>query len=317
MITGLLLGYEPQPVTPRNAPEPQGELRNGNNAVPSYVAGCISGKCGGAGKVKSERVLTHTVPSPFFTGPLRAPSRIQNTFAHECFMDELAAAAKADPVAFRLQHLSNKRVIDVLNAAAKLAKWEKRPSLSKSSDPLRVVATGRGVSCVAYSGTNGYTAMVAEVEVDTATGRVRPMRLFVAADAGPISNPDGLRNQVEGGVLQGVSRALGEQVTWDEHRVTSNDWESYHSLGLDFPMPPIDVVLLDRTGVPATGAGESVITIVPAALGNAIFDAIGIRLRAVPFTPERVKAALASALTRAQPDRSAAAMSSATADRSS
>jgi nicotinate dehydrogenase subunit B len=291
VITGVLLGYEPQPITPRNAPEPTGELRNGSNAVPSYVAGCISGKCGGAGKVKSERVITHTVASPFFTGPLRAPSRIQNTFAHECFMDELAAAAKADPVAFRLQHLSNERVIDVLNAAAKLARWQPRATPNPAAG--HGVVTGRGVSCVAYSGTNGYTAMVAEVAVDTATGRVQPTRLFVAVDVGPISNPDGLRNQVEGGVLQGMSRALGEKVTWDERRVTSNDWESYHSLYLDFPAPTIDVVMLDRTGVPATGAGEVAITLVPAALGNAIFDATGARLRELPFTPERVQAALA------------------------
>src|SRR5207253_3073938 len=98
VITGLLLGYDPETVTSRPATEPKGELRNRDNAAPSYIAGCINGNCGGAGTVRSERFLSHTVPSPFFTGPLRSPLRIQNTFAHECFMDELSASAKADPV---------------------------------------------------------------------------------------------------------------------------------------------------------------------------------------------------------------------------
>ena len=291
VVTGELLGLEQESSTPRTATEPT-EFRNGSNVAPSYIAGCVAGKCGGDGTVRSERVLTHSVPSPFFTGPLRAPGRIQNTFAHECFMDELAAAAKADPVAFRLQHLSNERIIGVLKAAADASGWDKRPSPNRQT---RVVGAwhGRGVACVAYSGTNGYIALVTEVEVDPATGRVLPRRMVAAIDAGPISNPDGLRSQVEGGVLQGMSRALGEEVTWDAKRVTSRDWETYTSLFLGFEMPKIDVVLVDRTGVPATGAGETAITVVPAAIGNAIFDASGARLRQLPFTAGRVKAALA------------------------
>jgi CO/xanthine dehydrogenase Mo-binding subunit len=154
------------------------------------------------------------------------------------------------------------------------------------------VVGGRGIACVAYEGDNGYVAMVAEVEVDQASGRVKATRFFVAQDCGPISNPDGMRNQIEGGALQGMSRALGEEVTWDDHKVTSIDWRTFHSLSLGADVPSIESVLVNRTDVEASGAGETAITIVGAAIGNAIFDATGARLREIPFTPERVKAAL-------------------------
>lgn len=291
VITGLLLGYAPQMVTPRAAAEPTGELRNRSNLAPSYIAGCISGKCGGAGTIRSERVLSHTVESPFFTGPLRSPLRIQNTFAHECFMDEICAHLRADPVAFRLQHLREERMINVLKSAAEAAKWESRP-FPNNEISSKGVANGRGVACVAYEGTNGYVALIAEVSVDPRTGRVEPQKFVAAVDCGPISNPDGLRNQIEGGILQGMSRALVEEVTWNNKQVTSTDWETYPSLYLDLKVPTIDVVLLDRRDVPATGAGETAITVAPAAIGNAIFDAIGIRLRELPFTAERLRAAI-------------------------
>ena len=291
VITGQLAGFPAEEVKPLPAAEPSGKLNNRSNTAPSYIAGCIQGECGGAGTIRSERVLTHTVPSPFFTGPLRSPLRIQNTFAHECFMDELCASAKADPVAFRLQHLREKRIIDVVKAAAEAAKWQTRPSAERNSSRTGAVH-GRGIACVAYEGNNGYAALVADVSVDTQSGRIQPTKFTVAIDAGPISNPDGLRNQTEGGCLQGMSRALFEEVTWDEKRVTSVDWESYQSAYLDFKMPSIEVVLLEPSGVAATGAGETAITVVAAAIGNAVFDATGVRLREVPFTPARVKAAL-------------------------
>lgn len=297
VVSGMLLGNEPEEVKPRPAAEPRNELRNRSNLVPSYIAGCVNGTCRGAGTVRSERVLAHTVASPFFTGPLRSPLRIQNTFAHECFMDELSARVKADPVAFRLQHLSDARLIDVLKAAARAAHWEARPSpkpnLSRSG-----TVTGRGIACVAYEGNNGYTAVIAEVSVDLESGRVTPKSFIAAVDCGPISNPDGLRNQTEGGILQGMSRALVEEVTWDDERVTSTDWETYNSLYLDLELPRIDITLVNRADVPATGAGETAITVVPAAIGNAIFDATGIRLREVPFTAERLRAALRAADVR-------------------
>jgi nicotinate dehydrogenase subunit B len=291
VITGALAGFEPHTVTPQAASKATGELDNNSNAVPSYVVGCISGKCGGTGNIRSERVLSHTVKSPFFTGPLRSPLRLQNTFAHECFMDELSAHAKADPVACRLRHLREPRLIDVVKAAAQAAKWDARPS--PKSEPRRgEIASGRGIACVAYEGDNGYVALIAEVEVDPASGRVRAKRFVAAQDCGPISNPAGLRNQIEGGILQGMSRALGEEITWDDRRVTSIDWSTYHSLRLGIEVPVIECILINRSDVEATGAGETAITVAAAAIGNAIFDATGARLRQIPFTPARVKAAL-------------------------
>jgi nicotinate dehydrogenase subunit B len=287
----MLAGYPPEPLEPGSAKPPTGELRNQSNIVPSYFAGCIGGACGGGGTIRSERALTHTVRSPFFTGPLRSPLRIQNTFANECFMDELCAHVKADPVAFRLKHLRDTRTIGVLKAAAEASKWDARVSPTPTAGKTGVVS-GRGIACVAYEGENGYAALVADVTVDLDTGLVRPKRFIVALDCGPISNPDGLRNQIEGGILQGMSRALVEEVTWDNRRITSVDWESYRSLHLDYEIPAIESVFVTPKDVPATGAGETAITVTPAAIGNAIFDATGARVRELPFTPERVKAAL-------------------------
>jgi CO/xanthine dehydrogenase Mo-binding subunit len=293
VISGMLLGYEPAPFRPGEAAEPTGELRNGSNTVPEYMAGCIQNKCEANGVVRAARVLTHTVRSPFFTGPLRSPLRIQNTFANECFVDELSLKAGVDPVDFRLKHLQQPRLIAVLKAAAAAAKWE--PQNAPRTQPItNGIARGRGIACVAYEGRNGYAALVADVEVDLTSGVVRPRKFLIAIDCGPVSNPDGLRNQVEGGILQGTSRSLVEEVTWDEQRVTSTDWESYPSLRLDYEVPTIETVIVTPADVAATGAGETAITVTPAAIGNAIFDATGARLRDVPFTPARVKAALAA-----------------------
>ena len=135
-------------------------------------------------------------------------------------------------------------------------------------------------------------SLVAEVDVDQTTGRVAVTRFVAAQDCGPISTPDGMKNQLEGGLLQGLSRALGEEVTWDDKKVTSIDWRTFHSLTLGAEMPAIESVLINRPDVEAMGAGETAITLVASAVGNAIFDATGARIRQVPFTPERVKAAL-------------------------
>ena len=292
VVTGMLAGFQPAAFAPRSpAPPPSGSFNNGANAAPSYVTGCVGGACGGTGAIKSERVLTHAIRSPFFTGPLRSPSRLQNTFAHESFLDEIAARVKADPVEFRLRHLRDPRLIDVVKAAAKAANWQPRPSPRSPTG----TASGRGIACVLYEGDNGYCAMVAEVDVDRGSGRIAVKRLVVAQDCGPISSPDGMKNQIEGGVLQGMSRALGEAVTWDDRKVTSVDWRTYHSLTMGADMPAIEIVLINRTEGEAMGAGETAITLTAAAIGNAVFDATGARLREVPFTPERVKAALGTA----------------------
>jgi CO/xanthine dehydrogenase Mo-binding subunit len=206
-------------------------------------------------------------------------------------MDEIAAHVKADPVEYRLRHLRDPRLIEVVKAAAKAAGWETRPSpRPTTTGPL---ARGRGFACVLYEGDNGYCAMVAEVEVERASGRIAVKRLVCSQDCGPISSPDGMKNQIEGGALQGMSRALGEEVTWDDRRVTSIDWRSYRSTTLGFEAPVIESVLINRPDVEAMGAGETTITLVAAAIGNAVFDATGARLRQVPFTADRVTAALA------------------------
>jgi CO/xanthine dehydrogenase Mo-binding subunit len=292
VVTGFLAGSSPAAFSPRTpAPAPNTPLDNGFNTAPSYIAGRVGDSAQGAGVIRSERVLSHRVLSPFFTGPLRAPERLQNTFAHECFMDEAAAHVKADPVEYRLKHLSHARLSAAVRAAAKAANWESRPS-PRPSRQRTGLTSGRGIACVCYEGDNGYVAMVADVTVDQNTGRIQVTRLVVAQDSGPISNPDGIRSQIEGGSIQGISRALGEEVTWDDRKITSVDWRSYHSLTLGFRFPPVDIVLLNQIDAEAMGSGEASITIVAPAIGNAVFDATGVRLREVPFTPERVLAAL-------------------------
>ena len=286
IITGSLLGFPPAEFAPRSPAPAPGRVNNNSNGVPSYFAA-------GTGTVQSGRVLTHAVESRFWTGPLRSPSRLQNTFTHESFMDELAAHVQADPVEYRLRHLRDARLKEVLSAAAKTANWETRPS-PKPGNRKTGIVTGRGAACVLYEGDNGYTSLVAEIEVNQDTGKIVVKRMVAASDVGPISNPDGLRNQVEGGALQGLSRCLGEEVTWDHEKITSVDWRTYHSLPLGFEVPKIDAVLIHRTEGEVMGAGETSITLVAAAIGNAIFDATGVRIRQVPFTAERIKAALAA-----------------------
>jgi CO/xanthine dehydrogenase Mo-binding subunit len=292
VVTGALVGARPAAFAPRSpAPRPSQPLENGSNTAPSYVAGCVGNVCRGCGTVRSERVLSHRIPSPFFTGPLRAPERLQNTFAHECFMDEVAARVGADPVEYRLRHLRDRRLIAVVKAAGAAAKWDARPS-PRANRRATGVASGRGMACVLYEGDNGYVAIVAEVEVDQASGAITVTRLVGAQDCGPVSNPNGVRNQFEGGALHGMSRALYEEVTWDERQVTSVDWSGYRTFPLGMKVPAIECVLIDQPDADATGAGETAITATAAAIGNAVFDATGARLREVPFTPARVKAAL-------------------------
>jgi CO/xanthine dehydrogenase Mo-binding subunit len=297
VVTGTLAGFTPAAFTPRTpAPAPTMPLDNGDNAAPSYIVGRAGGAARGGGTVKSERVHSHRVLSPFYTGPLRSPERLQNTFAHECFLDEVATRVKADPVAFRLKHLTHARIAEAVRQVARAANWQARPSPRPGPRPAAGTASGRGIACVAYEGDNGYLAMVAEVDVVLTTGEIRVKRFVAAQDSGPISNPDGIRNQVEGGALHGMSRALFEQVTWDREKVTSVDWRAYRTFPVGFEIPAIETVLINTLDEEACGAGEASITVAAAAIGNAVFDATGARLREVPFTPARVKAALEARL---------------------
>ena len=227
--------------------------------------------------------------TPFRPSWIRTPGRMQNTYANECFMDELAAAANMDPLEFRLKYLDDKRGHELLNRLAALAKWEKRPSPQKSASGN--VVKGRGVSYVKYELVRTYIGCVAEVEVDRGTGVIRVPKFTVVHDCGQIINPDGLKNQIEGNVIQTVSRTLIEEVKFDRSQVTSLDWETYPIL--KFPqVPEIVIELIDRPTEKPWGAGEPSAAIIPSAISNAVFDATGVRLRSVPYTPPKVKAAM-------------------------
>jgi nicotinate dehydrogenase subunit B len=187
--------------------------------------------------------------------------------------------------------LADPRLRDVINAATAF-KWDARPS-PRAAIRKTGIASGYGMACVLYEGDNGYDSLFAEVEVNQSACAITVKRMVISNDSGSISNPDGLRNQMEGGALQSLSRALGEEVTWDQQQITSVDWLTYHSLLLGICVPTIDVVLLDRPEHETMGAGETSITLVAAAIGNAVFDATGARLRQIPLSPDNVKAALA------------------------
>ncbi|HJY76029.1 MAG TPA: molybdopterin cofactor-binding domain-containing protein [Burkholderiales bacterium] len=237
------------------------------------------------------RVNTKHISETFFrSSHLRSPGRIENSFANESFMDELAAAAKADPAEFRLRYLKDDRAIDVIQAAMKLAGWQARPGPNPNAGSGDVV-TGRGISYLRYNNSITYVAAVAEVEVDKRSGAIRVTRVCAGHDCGEMVNPDGVANQVQGGVLQTVSRTLKESVRWTGDRVTSVDWATYPIMTMT-EAPKVEVALIDRPGTTAWGAGEPMACAIPAAIGNAVFDATGVRLRSVPFTPEKVKAAL-------------------------
>ena len=232
----------------------------------------------------------------FRSSHLRSPGRLENNFATECFFDEIAAELKADPAELRLNHVADPRAQEVIRKAMQLAGWQSRPSPDAASGDGRI-AKGRGIAYVRYNNAVTYVAVVAEVEVDRQTGVIKVTRMCMGHDCGQMVNPDGVANQCEGSIVQTVSRTLVEHVQWDTAAVKSVDWVTYpiHR----FPdVPKVELALIDRPDQPAWGAGEPAAVPVPAAIGNAVFDAIGVRLRSVPFTPAKVKAALAAAPTR-------------------
>jgi len=237
------------------------------------------------------RVTVHwTKEVPLQLSNLRAPGKIANVFAVESFTDELAAAAGADPVAFRLERLTDPRAIEAIRRTAQAVGWKARRSPNPRTGEGGVFE-GRGIAYMRYKQAENYVAIAMEVAVRPASGRIDVRRVVCAHDCGLIVNPDALKNQVEGCIVQTLSRALHEEVTFDRSRVTSVDWASYPILR--FPeAPQVDVILIDRPDQPLLGAGEAATAPVAAALANAVFDATGVRLRTVPFTQERVKAAL-------------------------
>jgi CO/xanthine dehydrogenase Mo-binding subunit len=239
---------------------------------------------------RNERVTMHWLAdAPLRPSAMRSLGGLHNTTANECFLDEIAHATGVDPVAMRLRLLDDPRAIDVVRVAADRAGWGHQVS------PIPGRKVGRGIAYARYEAAYAYVAIVAEVAVEVESGAVRVTRIVVAHDCGMIVNPDGVRSQIEGNVVQGIGRSLSEDVTWDSHAVTSLTWDGYRIP--TFPdIPAIDIHMIDRPDQPSWGAGEPAICPVTAAIGNAIHDATGIRLRQVPFTPDRVRTALAGTI---------------------
>src|SRR5262245_6233890 len=255
------------------------------NGDPPYAADAVS-------------VVVHSLKeSPLPISNLRAPGKIANVFAAESFSDEIAAAIGSDPVAFRLTRLSDPRAAEVIRRATERIGWQPRVSPNPQAKQGSVLV-GRGMAYARYKQAENYVAIAMDVAVDPASGGITVRRVVCAHDCGLIVNPDALRNQVEGCIVQTLSRALHEETTFDRSRVTSVDWGSYPVL--TFPeAPAMDVILLDRPDQPLLGAGEAATAPVAAALANAVFDATGARVRTAPFTHARVRAALAASTRRA------------------
>jgi CO/xanthine dehydrogenase Mo-binding subunit len=255
--------------------------------TPGITTGLISQNGDPPYAVAHQEVLVHWLKSsPLRPSNFRAPGKVANCFAVESFTDMLAAAARRDAVEFRLRALSDPRGTEVIRRAAALIGWQSRPSPAPGAS-----STGRGFAYMHYKHNESYVAMAIEADVDKASGAIRVRRVACAHDCGLIINPAALKAQIEGNILQTLSRTLFEEVAFDRSRVTSVDWASYPILR--FPdAPEILIDLVNRPLDPPLGAGEASATPVPAALANAVYDAVGARVTTVPFTKERVRAAL-------------------------
>jgi hypothetical protein len=227
--------------------------------------------------------------SPLRTAHMRDPGGPQVHFAVESFMDELAYHLGMDPLEFRLKNVENARDLAVIKAAAEKAGW--KPHTAARKEVRGDVFVGQGIAYAARAGTR--VAMVADVEVHRTTGRVWVRKWTVAHDCGQIINPGLLRLTIEGNVVQSTSRALFEEVQFDDKMVTSVDWNSYPILEMQDAPETVDIILIDRPEVTPTGAGEGATRPTAAAIANAIYDATGVRLRRAPLTPERIKAGMA------------------------
>jgi CO/xanthine dehydrogenase Mo-binding subunit len=270
LLAGRYLARPLDPGTPADVPQPAGG--SDRNAIPLYEFGNV-------------KMVKHFVAeAPLRTSALRTLGGYANVFALESFVDEVAAAAGADPVEFRLRHTKDARIRAVIETAAQRAGW--RPGARGDG------GSGRGFAFSRYKNLACYCAVVADVEVDRKTGRVRVTKVVAAVDAGQIVNPDGVVNQIEGGIIQSASWTLKESVRFDRTRVTTRSWGEYPILRFD-EVPEVQVFLLDRPTERFLGVGEGAQGPAAAAIANAIAHATGRRLRALPFTPERVKQALA------------------------
>jgi len=256
--------------------------------TPGITTGLISQNGDPPYAVPHQEVLVHWLKgAPLRPSNFRAPGKVANCFAVESFTDMLAVAAQRDPVEFRLQALTDPRAVEVIRRTAALIGWQPRATTAP-----RTTGSGRGFAYIHYKHNESYVAIAMEADVDKAAGAIRVRRVACAHDCGLVINPSALTAQIEGNILQTLSRALFEEVAFDRSRVTSVDWATYPILR--FPdAPEVLVDLVDRPQEPPLGAGEAAATPVPAALANAVFDAVGVRLTTVPFTRDRVRAALA------------------------
>ena len=248
---------------------------------------------------RNMRIVCDDTPPIVRAAWLRGVSALPNTFAHESFIDELAAEAGVDPVEFRLKHLTDPRAVDLVKAVAERAGWEPRDPAARQEQEGDI-ARGRGIAYARYVHSKfpgfgaAWSAWIADVEVNRKSGELAVTRVVVGQDTGTMVNPDGVRHQIHGNVIQATSRALKERVTFGENAVTSQEWGAYPILTFR-EVPVIDVVMMPRHGEPPMGAGESASLPGAAAIANALYDATGVRFRRPPFTPETIRAALADA----------------------
>ncbi|CUJ65904.1 xanthine dehydrogenase family protein molybdopterin-binding subunit [Achromobacter kerstersii] len=246
----------------------------------------------------NRRVVCHDMPPIVRSSWLRGVSALPNSFAHDCMIDELAEAAGADPVDYRLRNLDDARAVALIDATAKHAGWQPRTPGSRGKPDADGVLHGRGVAYARYVHSKfpgfgaAWAAWVIDLSVDAATGRLRVQRIVVGQDTGMVINPDGVRHQIHGNVVQTLSRCLLEKVDFDQAGVSSREWGGYPIIGFK-DLPAIDVLQMPRQDEPPMGAGESASVPGPAAIANALFDATGRRFYEAPFTPEAVRAALA------------------------
>lgn len=272
LLSATFLDPPFQPPLPKPLPQPEGG--GDRNSIPLYT-------------LPAARVVHHFIPvAPLRTSAARALGAYLNVFAIETFMDDLAAAAGADPVEFRLRHLEDPRARDVVSAAAERFGWGQAVNLPNGR------GRGRGFGFARYKNLAAYAAVAAEVEVERETGRACLVRAVAAVDSGQAVNPDGIRNQIEGGILQSMSWTLYEAVDFGPDGVRSRDWSTYPILR--FPSVPdsIEVHIIDRPGQPYLGTGEATQGPSSAAVANAIAHAVGARIRDLPLTADRVKAAI-------------------------
>ncbi len=270
LLASWYLEKPKQPGPPRMAPQPAGA--GDRNAIPLY-------------DLPRQRITNHLIKEmPLRVSALRTLGAYANVFAIESFMDELAAAAQADPVAFRLAHLKDPRAKAVIEAAAKAADW--KPGQSGGGN------RGRGVAFARYKTLATYVAIVVDLELDRGSGQIKVPRAYVAVDSGQIINPDGLTNQIEGGIVQSTSWTLHEQVRFGKTGILSQNWDSYPILTMN-EVPAVTTVLIDRPNEHPLGAGEAAQGPTAAAIANAFTAATGKRIRELPLHPDRVKAALA------------------------